>query len=39
MTNVTWVPYCMDCDEQLLDTPSGINDHDCPNKDLYKDKD
>ena len=29
MTNVTYVPYCSDCDEQLIDMPSFIEGHTC----------
>jgi len=29
MTNVTYVPYCSDCDEQLIDMPSFIEEHTC----------
>jgi hypothetical protein len=29
MTNVTYVPYCSDCDEQLIDMPSKIEEHVC----------
>lgn len=29
MTNVTYVPYCSDCDEQLIDMPSYIEGHVC----------
>jgi len=28
-TNVVYVPYCGDCDEQLLDMPSYIERHMC----------
>jgi hypothetical protein len=28
-TNVTYVPYCSDCDEQLIDMPSFIENHVC----------
>ena len=30
MTMVTWIPYCMDCDEQLQDSHTAIEAHDCP---------
>jgi len=29
MTMVTWIPYCSDCDEQLIDIPSKIEEHEC----------
>lgn len=29
MTNVTYVPYCSDCDKQLWDMPSAIENHVC----------
>lgn len=31
MTYVTWVPFCSMCDEQLSDSHSAIEAHDCPN--------
>jgi hypothetical protein len=29
MTNVTYVPYCSDCDAQLIDMQSYIENHEC----------
>lgn len=28
-TNVVYVPYCGDCDAQLIDMPSQIERHNC----------
>lgn len=31
ISNVTYVPYCMNCDAQLIDMPSAIEQHECEN--------
>lgn len=32
-TNVCWIPYCMDCDEQLSDSHTAIEAHECPEQE------